>query len=526
MNRLTKAQAAEQHDRHRIRVKYREQRAAHRARQLDFRFRGSDCAAAKRGIVHKIHRAFVVSASLLFLLAVAAAPARAQVLTTICSFNSTDGESPIGLVQGTDGNLYGTSVDGGANQSCTFGGCGTAFKITTAGALTTLYNFCSKRNCADGDQPDGLVQGGDGNFYGTTGAGGLLVGTVFKLTPTGVLTTLHEFDTTDGSGPFGIVEASDGNFYGTTGEGGAHGLGKIFKITPGGTFTSLHNLSATDGAYPSALLIQATDGSLYRTTITYGAYDGGTIYKTTLAGTLTVVYNFCQQSNCADGEQGNGVIQGIDGNFYGTTYAGGSYDVGTVFKLTPAGVLTTLYTFCPQSGCADGSYPVGQLLQATDGNLYGATSRGGDNDLGTIFRISTAGAFKTLYSFCSQSACADGELPGALIQDTNGMIYGATSGGGTGVSCGCGTVFSLNVGLPPFVKTQPTSGRVGAKINILGTNLAGAASVTFNGTAATFTVASPSLITTTVPAGATTGTVKVLTPGGTLKSNVAFRVIP
>jgi len=467
------------------------------------------------------------------LFVMAAVPARAQKLTTIYSFNSTDGDGPNGLAQGTDGNLYGTTAYGGANQSCVFGGCGTAFKITTGGALTTLYNFCSRKNCADGSEPGSeLVQGGDGNFYGTASRGGLLVGTVFKLTPAGVLTTLHQFDTTDGSYPGGIVEASDGNFYGTTQEGGGSGFGKIFKITPGGTFSNQHPFCSepycADGGYPDGVLIQATDGNLYGTTTDFGTYDGGTIYKTTLAGTFTVVHSFCQQSGCTDGQVGDGVIQGLDGNFYGTTYSGGTfnYGYGTVFKLTPAGVFTTLYTFCAQTGCLDGSYPIGQLLQATDGNLYGTTYSGGANDEGTIFRISTSGAFKTLYSFCSQSACTDGELPyGTLIQDTNGTIYGTTAAGGTDVSCGCGTVFSLNVGLPPFVKTEPTSGRVGAKISILGTNLTGSASVTFNGTAAAFTIVSPSLITATVPAGATTGTVKVLTPGGTLKSNVPFRVL-
>ena len=466
----------------------------------------------------------------LLLCAAMATSAHAQKLTTLYSFNSTDGDGPNGLVQGTDGNLYGTTYSGGAvNQSCLgdAGGCGTAFKITTGGVLTTIYNFCSKRNCGDGYDPgSALVQGGDGNFYGTASRGGILVGTVFKLTPTGVLTTLHQFDVTDGSYPGGIVEASDGNFYGTTSEGGGQGFGKIFKITPGGTFSNQHPFSGDDGGYPDAVLIQATDGNLYGTTTDFGAYDGGTVYKTSLAGKFTVVYSFCQQSNCADGQFGNGVIQGLDGNFYGTTIFGGAYGSGTVFKLTPAGVLTTLYSFCAQSGCVDGSLPESQLLQATDGNLYGTTSSGGASDEGTIFRITPSGTFKTLYSFCSQNACTDGEVPdGPLIQDTDGMIYGTTAYGGAG-SCGigCGSVFSLNVGLPPFVKTEPASGRVGAKINILGTNLTGTASVTFNGTAATFTIVSPSLISATVPAGATTGAVKVVTPGGTLKSNVPFRV--
>lgn len=469
----------------------------------------------------------------LLICAAMALPARAQTLTTIHSFNVTDGEAPNGLVQGTDGNLYGTTSAGGANLSCILGGCGTAFKITTGGAFQSIYNFCSQKNCRDGFRPgSGLVQGGDGNFYGTTADGGIIVGTYFKLTPAGVLTTLHDFDVTDGSYPIGIVEATDGNFYGTTSEGGGLNLGKIFRATPSGTVTTVHHFCAlpgcADGDYPDAVPIQATDGNLYGTTGDGGAYSGGTVYKTTLNGKLSVLYSFCQQTGCADGSVGNGVIQGLDGNFYGTTRGGGAYAAGTVFKLTPAGVLTTLYSFCPQSGCVDGSVPASPLLQATDGNLYGTTSSGGASYEGTLFRITPSGAFKTLYSFCSQSLCTDGEVPAApLTQDTNGIIYGTTAYGGTGdCSVGCGTVFSLALGLRPFVKTEPTSGKAGATVEILGTNLSGATSVTFNGASALFTVVSPSLITTTVPSGATTGAVKVTTPAGTLKSNAPFRVRP
>jgi uncharacterized repeat protein (TIGR03803 family) len=163
------------------------------------------------------------------------------------------------------------------------------------------------------------------------------------------------------------------------------------------------------------------------------------------------------------------------------------------------------------------------FVQATDGNLYGTTHGGGVSALnhGTIFRITPNGTLTTLYGFCSQSGCIDGAYPIALIQATDGNLYGTTESDWPN---DYGTVFTLYVGLGPFVETLPTSGKVGAAVKILGTNLTGATGVTFNSAAAVFTVVSPSLITTTVPAGATTGKVQVVTPSGTLSSNVPFRV--
>jgi len=173
--------------------------------------------------------------------------------------------------------------------------------------------------------------------------------------------------------------------------------------------------------------------------------------------------------------------------------------------------------------CTDGSQPNG-LVQATNGDFYATAEWGGANADGTVFKITPTGTLTTLYSFCSQSGCTDGDDPvGALVQDTNGAFYGTTQEGGANND---GTVFSLSAGLGPFVKTLPTSGKVGAAVKILGTDLTGATSVSFYGTAATFTVASRYSITTTVPTGATTGTVQVVTPGGTLLSNAPFRVLP
>ncbi|HUI41875.1 MAG TPA: choice-of-anchor tandem repeat GloVer-containing protein [Terriglobia bacterium] len=465
----------------------------------------------------------------------------AQTFRVVQSFDGTDGSWPgAGLVQATNGNLYGTTAAGGANTTGCYGnGCGTVFKITPSGTLTTLHSFCSQSTCTDGAEPSAaLVQAADGNFYGTTPAGGAYgQGTVFKITPGGELTTLYNFcsqsNCTDGAEPSAaLVQATGGNFafYGTTYAGGSYGSGTVFKITPSGALTTLHSFCSQsycmDGAQPLAGLIQATDGNFYGTT--YGGdYNYGTVYKITPSGTLTTIYTFGSQNS--DGANPlAGLVQAADGNFYGTTSAGGTNAWGTVFKITPTGTLTTLYSFCSQGGCTDGVYPDAGLVQATDGNLYGTTLYGGFDSFGTIFKITPNGTLTTLYNFCSRDFCTDGIFSEAgLIQDTNGRLYGTTDNGGAyGWVHGYGTVFTLSMGLGPFVETQPTSGAVGKPVKILGTNLTGATSVTFNGTQAVLKVVSSSLIITTVPQGATTGKVQVTTPGGVLTSNVPFRVRP
>jgi uncharacterized repeat protein (TIGR03803 family) len=457
--------------------------------------------------------------------------AQAQTFTTLHSFDGTDGENPYyaGLVQATNGNLYGTTYGGGAN------GYGTVYKITPGGTLTTVYNFCSQSGCVDGASPAaGLILATNGNFYGTTHSGGVTgVGTVFKITPSGTLTTLYSFcpqgaGCTDGQDPItGLIQATDGNFYGVTGYGGAYTLGSVFKITPSGTLTTLYSFcsggvdNCTDGDLPFAALVQATNGNLYGAASGGGADNNGTIFEITTSGALTTIHSF-------DSTDGSGplaaLVQATDGNLYGTTVEGGATDVGTVFKITPSGTLTTLYNFCSLSGCADGENPSAALVQATNGRFYGTTATYGTLFEGTIFEITSTGTLTTLYNFC----CMNGANPyAALVQDTNGRFYGTTNREGLGVCpSGCGTVFGLSVGLGPFVETLPASGRVGAAVKILGTSLTGATSVTFNGTAATFTVVSSSEITTTVPAGATSGKVKVVTSSGTLTSNVKFRVTP
>jgi len=444
---------------------------------------------------------------------------------SLLSFNGVNGANPhfVNLVQGEDGDLYGTTYAGTGNG-------GTVFKVTTGGVLTTLHIFCQGGEpCTDGAQPNaGLVLADNGDFYGTTMNGGANTdGTVFEISSAGNFSTLHSFDMTDGASPqVALIQASNGYLYGTTAIGGTDDVGTIFQIsTAGGSPTTLHNFVGTDGDYPKTSLVQGPgNGNLYGATYE-GGTGSGTVYDITTAG----AFNTLQTFDPADGGGATGaLIEATNGNFYGTDIGGGNGN-GTIYEITPSGSLTTLYTFCSKPNCADGATPYAGLIQGTDGNLYGTTFAGGITNgscnvgCGTVFQITTAGKLTTLYSFCSQANCTDGSAPqGGLVQDTNGTFYGTTYYGGGPDDAG--TIFSLSVGLGPFVTTLPTSGNAGTTVIILGTNLTGATKVSFNGIAATFTVVSSTEIIAIVPTGATTGTVTVVTPNGTLKSNLIFYV--
>ena len=436
--------------------------------------------------------------------------ALAQTFTSLASFNGTNGADPFYAVpvQGLDGNLYGTTSARGAH------GKGTVFRITPSGTVTTLYSFCAKSKCADGSTPyGGLVLGTDANFYGMTFTGGSLnAGTIYKITPTGKLTTMHSFAFSDGYNPYdALVLGSDGNYYGTTTFGGAHLSGNVFKMTPQGVVTNLHSFNTSDGSEPEAGLIQGIDGNFYGTTYTGGGAGGyGTAFKITAAGVFTSLHSF---NDDVDGRAVvPGLVEGTDGNFYGAA-GGGPTGYGTIYSMTPTGTVTVLHNF----DVTDGDN-ANTLVLGTDGNFYGTTIGGGANGDGVAFEITPQGAYTVLHTFTG----TDGDFIFAgPTQATDGNLYGTTQLGG---SKNDGTVFRLGVGLGAFVKTLPVAAKVGAGVKILGNSLKGATSVTFNGTAAAFTVVSATEITTTVPAGATTGTVQVNTPSGTLLSNVAFQV--
>jgi uncharacterized repeat protein (TIGR03803 family) len=473
---------------------------------------------------------------------------------TLFSFDGTNGFAPsLNLVQGLDGNLYGTTFYGGTgNVSLCNGldGCGTVFKLSPSGTETTLHNFCSQPNCTDGGIPNefgALTLGTDGYLYGVTQWAGnfLPSGTIFKIAPSGALTTLYSIGSGQGFPYSAVVRGADGNFYGVMPDGGNSNqslcgdspnqtCGAAYRITPAGVFSIIYNFcsqaNCADGAVPFAQLISGSDGNLYGTTEGGGANLSGTVFKLSLAGKLTTLYSF----NATDCGNGLGLcaplVQANNGNLYGTTYYGGPNaspmggTAGTFFEITPAGTFSTLYNFCSQANCADGGNPVG-FVQGTDGNFYGVTQAGGSSsNNGTVFKITAKATLTTLHSFSG----TDGSFATGLVQATNGTFYGETAGGGNSACpyIGCGTLFSLSVALGPFVETLPSAGKAGAHVEILGSDLTGATSVTFSGTAATFRVVSATEIKTTVPTGATTGEVEVVTPTGTVKSNVRFHVRP
>lgn len=467
-----------------------------------------------------------------------------DVFTTLVSFDGPNGIQPFdSLVQGTDGDLYGTASHGGISPRF-----GVVFKIVTEGKLSRLHSFCTVAQCADGESPEApLMQAANGKFYGTTsgsGSGPNYCGTVFEITAERKLTTLHTFTGSDGCAPAGLIQAA-GNLYGTTSDGGVKDAGTVFEITPAGKLTSLYSFcslpNCADGKVPLTSLIQGNDGNFYGSTYFGGGSVGnciasqspscGTVFKITSAGKLNTLYSFCSLSNCADGSGPEASpILDTDGNLYGTTFYGGNCSqndmgCGTVFKITAAGTLITLYNFCSLTDCADGAHP-DSLMQATDGNFYGTTGNGGISidGRGTIFKITSDGVLTTLYRFCPFINCWDGANPsGGLLQAANGIFYGTTTQGGFR---DFGTVFSLDTGLGPFVSFIRNPAKVGQPFGILGYGLTGTSSVSFNSVPTTFKAYSDTLLIATVPSGATTGYVTVTTPSGTLTSNVPFHVIP
>ena len=422
------------------------------------------------------------------------------------------------MSQGRDGDLYGTIYNAGAAN------LGEAFKINSVGSLTEVYGFCSLTGCTDGSYPmGGVTLGFDGNFYGTTQGGGGTgkAGTAFKLTPTGVLTTLHAFGNgTDDSVPvYTTLQGQDGNTYGVSigqynGQNGA-----FFRILPSGTFSVLHDFIYTDGSYPN-LPVEGTDGNFYGTTVFGGSKGFGVVYKMTKAGKVTILHNFTGYPS--DGTYPKGIlVQGTDGNFYGTTYQGGSNNNGTVFKITPTGTLTVIHNFLFKSPSFDGQLPWAGLTLGPDGNFYGTTGAGGTKNAGTLFKITPAGVETVLLNFCDPTCNGFGPAT-PMVLHTNGKLYGNTNGNSLG-----GSVFySLGVNFKPLVKLVNWSAKVGKSVEILGQGFTGTKQVLFGSTPATFTNVSDTYMTAVVPAGATTATVTVNTFTTTFKSDRLFLVTP
>lgn len=425
------------------------------------------------------------------------------------------------ITQGRDGDMYFTAPEG----------AGDLFKVAPNGTTTIVYAVTDFPN-------GGATLGTDGNYYVVNQDGGDAgfgcgfsgCGQIIKVTPGGVGSVIYTFlGEGDGSGPQAPpIQASNGLFYGTTQAGGANGESTVYSVTSSGTLTTLHSFATTEGQQLNAELVQGTDGNLYGMSIYGGANGDGSIFKITTSGVLTVLHNF-------DGSDGAnpccGLVQASDGNFYGSTLGGGGEGIfGVVFKITPGGTYTVLHAIDPSNG--DGMGGGSTLTIGSDGKLYGVTASGDAGYSGTLFNITTSGTFTTLYTFCKDGGmCTDGYGPSTPVrQNTNGIFYGGTSGGGDVNACDnttCGVVYSLNMGLKAFVSPVTSSGKEQTAVGIRGQGFSTSSIVKFGGVQSSkVTLSGSTFLTATVPAGAKTGSVTVTTGSTTLTSNQTFRITP
>uniref|UniRef100_UPI0025DB4527 beta strand repeat-containing protein n=1 Tax=Nevskia sp. TaxID=1929292 RepID=UPI0025DB4527 len=366
----------------------------------------------------------------------------AGAVTTLFCFRThfLDGIDPAAtLTLGGDGQLYGTTTGAGAVPAGTTPnnpaaeaafGWGTAFRISTAGAFTRILTASSLPS--EGRTPSGpLLQGADGLFYGVT-AGQTskgFPGTVYSVSADGVLRTLHSFNFGSNAGAAAesaLVIGPDGAFYGTTSAGGSNGLGAVFRISAAGDFTTLHSFpGGANGSQPRSALTLGSDGNFYGSTEAGGSGTGsGTLFRITPAGSHTRLHSFDLAST---GNQPRGrLIQASDGNFYGTTTSFGSGNAGTVFRMTPAGAVSVLHAFA--GAPSEGASPFGGVTQGADGALYGTTVGGGSTNAGTVFRLTLAGAYSTLYTFRTGSPVIAGESPQSpLLLARDGNFYGTAA---------------------------------------------------------------------------------------------------
>lgn len=357
-------------------------------------------------------------------LGASAVPAEAATdgFTVLHQFRRIDGGGPSGrLVQGTDDRFYGVTYYGGTND------LGTAFAVSSDGGFQSLHAFGG----ADGEGPiASLVEYGSGIFYGVTPAGRRVVdgtlttfgGTIFRLTATGGLETLHTFEPdqpNDGAEPTALVDGRDGWLYGATFSGGAYGRGTVFKIAPDGSFVTLHHFTAAEGSGPNYLgLVLGSDGKLYGA-LSVGPDDGynGAIFSMTPGGTVSIVHAF----NGVDGANPlGGLIEATPGTFYGTAFIGGQGGAGALFRLHADGQFSLLHSFDGATGGQ--AFP---LALGPDGNFYGVQQFSGDLYQGSIFRLTPSGGFSTLRLLTS----SDGTQPnGTPVFGRDGLLYGVNRG--------------------------------------------------------------------------------------------------
>jgi len=468
--------------------------------------------------------AVLASIALLFVFA-GVLPAQAQTPTVLYRFAGFNGDACVtkgNIVQGRDGNMY-----GGGAAACG-SGQGTIYKISPAGVESAFFIFPFGWTQCGGA---GLTLGSDGNFYGTCVAGNpaLAMGNIFRLTPAGVITDLHDFTGTNGDSlpVYPPIQGVDGNFYGVTGTLSV--CGNVYKLTPAGVYTNLHTFVFGNECL-SSNLVQASDGNLYGTLADCPVVQGlGCVYKISTAGVFKTIHNFAFTTGAVPC---TGLIQGKDGKLYGATQQGALNGNGNIYKMTTAGVATDLHDFnnATDASCVNNIGPPVNLLQVTDGSFYGVNPAYGPNGTGSIYKLTSADVFS---AYIFPNPPVDGDLPSStLIQNTNGLVYGTTPSGGGGTCFGgaCfGTFFSVATGDKPFVSLEPTekSGNVGAKVGMFGQGFSSASVVKFGGVAATsVTLSGATYLTAVVPAGAHTGTVTVTTGATTLTSPQTYKVKP
>ena len=466
----------------------------------------------------------VLSATFAFFGTVAAQNMPSQLFAFSCSggFQQTcsNGARPGVLIQASDGNSYGTAQVSQAGISDPQGG--SIYKITSTGQFTLLFTFSPGpgNNYPDGNMPGAaLVEGMDGLLYGTAIFGGANnQGVVFRIAKNGSgFQVLHHFcslaNCADGTTPVGLILAKNGIFYGSAALGGAHGFGALFKMTPNGTLTILHSLDGVNDAYEPSAIIQGVDGNFYGTS--HGPDINGQLFKLTPTGRFTVIHAFAFEEFAI-----NPLLQASNGTLFGVsdTRAGGQQ----LFSIAPSGGgFQSFPSFAPLAGVGD----VPALIEASDGNLWETTFEGGEFSAGSILALSQQGVVMRTFSFNG----LDGGLPDArLLQGADGKIYGTATDGGSvakGLTAN-GTVFSLDAGLTPPGATiaafKPGMGMAGAKVTIRGNHMIGTTAVTFNGVNATFTVLNVNFIVATVPGSASTGPIAVTNPGGTVVSTKSF----
>lgn len=375
------------------------------------------------------------------------------------------------LLLADDGNIYFTSSQGGT-------GYGNVARLAPDGAASPVYTFAGD----DGFSPfAGLIQASDGNLYGTTYYGGPdRRGSVFKLTLAGALTTVHNFADggEEGTNPYtGLVQAGDGNLYGTARLGGEFDKGVVFRVALDGTgFTVLHSFNGDDGQDPQGQLVLDSDGMLYGTTMLGGSGNRGVIYRISTTGDYQLLYSFPRlnafndvglATNSTGANPRAALLRTADGVFYGTAYQGGQYGNGTLFRAEVVGNAANVSVIHAFEGWSfDGGFPVSSVVQGPDGDFYGTSESGGYGDNGAVWRVAQDGtSFALLHGYLGTAT--DGLTPYASPMFANGNLYAVSSTDNTGAA---GAIVKLERdtggGLPVEFTVSATQIDVGQSVQI------------------------------------------------------------